>query len=305
MRIAFASCFDALSDGQQKVWGKVLAEKPDLLILLGDTIYMDFFPALGRPRKWSDEKFAAEMHRRYRAQWGVASFRSLLAEVPEVCAIWDDHDFAWNNSRGAGVSGKDFVPRERRLISRALYRQFLGALRTRPVIPAYPALPPLDVLKAEADIGIQESRDFGDVRVIMLDGRTFREKPGDGKTSLLGEAQRSWLSAQIANWPGLCVVCSGSTLYGSKESWDNYLDYAWLDGLAVGKFVVLSGDVHENVFRRHKGARGIVEVTSSGAARPGLGGDEGNFGTLDIAGPVIDVRLFDDEGLDREKRVIL
>jgi hypothetical protein len=306
MRIAFASCFDALADGRQEVWGKVRAEKPDLLVLLGDSIYMDFFPTLGRPRKWSDEKFAAEMHKRYKAQWAVPPFRELLAVVPEVCAIWDDHDFAWNNSRGAGVSGKDLVPKERRLVSRGLYQQFLAALRTRPLLQTYPDMPALDVLKAQPDMGIQESRDFGDVRVVMLDGRTFREKPRDDrKASLLGDAQRAWLSSQILNWPGVCVVCSGSTLYGGGESWSNYLDFSWLDNLVGGKFVVLSGDIHENVFRRHKGARGIVEVTSSGAARPGLGGDEGNFGTLDINGAVIDVRLFDGDGAEREKKVIL
>lgn len=45
MKIAFASCFDALKDAEQDVWFRVLDQKPEVLLLLGDSIYMDYFPS--------------------------------------------------------------------------------------------------------------------------------------------------------------------------------------------------------------------------------------------------------------------
>ncbi|GGE91401.1 hypothetical protein CR103_20145 [Massilia psychrophila] len=40
-------------------------------------------------------------------------------------------------------------------------------------------------------------------------------------------------------WDGLVVICSGSVMTGSEESWDKYVDYAWLLGLPAGHIIVL------------------------------------------------------------------
>ena len=79
MKIAFTSCCDALVDSEQIVWDRVRDQAPEALLLLGDTIYMDYFPHLGRPRKLSNQEFATEMYNRYKAQWRVESFRKLIA----------------------------------------------------------------------------------------------------------------------------------------------------------------------------------------------------------------------------------
>ena len=48
----------------------------------------------------------------------------------------------------------------------------------------------------------------------------------------------------------------------------------------------------------HKALDNLLEVTSSGAARPGFGGDSGNFGLLDVTGNQVKISLFGDKGLE-------
>ncbi|MDG4597059.1 MAG: alkaline phosphatase D family protein [Candidatus Contendobacter sp.] len=310
MKIAFTSCFDALVDPEQIVWDQVRAQAPEVLLLLGDTIYMDYFPHLGRPRKWSNQEFANEMYDRYRAQWGVESFRKLVASVKQVGLTWDDHDFAWNGSCGAGTKGKQAVPREKSRISKNLFLQFKGRVQQKNITSAYPNQPSLVQLLSGDDIGIQEAFDYGPVRIIMLDGRTYREDPDNGKDddemlvrSLLGKAQRTWLENQVEASNGLKLLCSGSTLTRSGESWDHYMDYQWLIDKRFKKTVVLSGDIHKNATQLHDGY--LFEVTSSGAALPRIGGGSGNFGILELEGGQAKIALYEKEGLDKQKTLPL
>lgn len=307
MKIAFASCFDALKDAEQDVWFRVLDQKPEVLLLLGDSIYMDYFPKLGQSREWDLQKFADEMYRRYAAQWDVASFRELVKSVDAIGVTWDDHDFAWNGSCGAGQEKKTGVPYEKKLISQNLHLQFREQLRQRPLLSTYPPQPAMPDLLTARSPGIEESFDYGNVRCIMLDGRSYRQDQDDNhETAMLGITQKKWLVNQIHQWNGISLVCSGSTLIRSKESWDNYSDYLWLMNQGFDKTIVLSGDIHENAFRRHKvSQQNLIEITSSGAARPGIGGDEGNFGLLNIQPNEIQVTLFDEEGPEISKTLLI
>ncbi|HEX9171781.1 MAG TPA: alkaline phosphatase D family protein [Telluria sp.] len=304
MKVAFTSCIDAVDDPAQPVWTTIKALAPDVILLLGDIMYMDYGLAilgsrrpLGWPRKVGNDVFAATMHERYKKQWSVPTFRDLLASGPQIGMVWDDHDFAWNNSRGLGSEKYFAVNEERRLIAQGLFRQFRDACKHADA-SSYPPMPSLEALLAAPEQGIQTSFDRGDVRFIMLDGRSYREDPNIGPDAdLLGYAQREWLLQQLGEWDGLVVISSGSVMTGSEESWSRYLDYAWLLGLASGRVLVLSGDIHKNVLpTRHSPS--LFEVTSSGAARPGLGGGFahvggacGNFGLLTI-GEQVAVTLY-------------
>lgn len=301
MKIAFASCFDALEAAHQPVWERIRRQQPEALLLLGDNIYMDYFPRLYQSKKWDLQRFADEMYRRYAAQWQVPGFRELLAGVKQVGSVWDDHDFAWNQSHGAGAVDKPFVEIDKRRISRALFEQYRQALgRSQDDYPAQPALAVL--LQGPAD-GIQTVFDHGGVRFILLDGRTFRtEARPDGSGTLHGEAQLAWLRGLVTGAPGVSLVASGSTLARSKESWDNYLDYEWLMAQRLPRLLLLSGDVHGNKARRHQLAGYTLhEATSSGVARPGLGGERGNFGVVTLQGGQANVQWFsEDEGDEPE-----
>lgn len=309
MEIAFTSCIDAIDDPVQPVWQSIQARKPDVLLLLGDIAYMDYGLAImgsdrpvGWPRKASNETFAKAMHDRYRKQWEVKSFRDLLASGIKLGVIWDDHDFAWNNARGAGTEKHFAVPKEKRLIAQGLFRQFQSACST-PLAPHYPAMPSLASLTGAAERGIQYNFDVGKLRFIMLDGRSFREDPNIAPdASMLGYEQREWLAGLLEEWKGkgLSIVCSGSVMSGSGESWDQYLDYSWLIKQQVDNLIVLSGDIHKNVLPvKHQ--TNIFEVTSSGAARRGLGGSlkhvggaRMNFGILTVGEDVV-VNLFSED----------
>jgi|CXWL01.1.fsa_nt_gi alkaline phosphatase D len=309
--IAFTSCFDAEEDQTQDVWNRINEKKPNILLLLGDSIYMDFgvWPLssrlLGWPRKASANEFAEVLYQRYRKQWSVESFRRLVASELKIGITWDDHDFAWNNSRGAGTEKKYSVPTEKRLISRNLFFQFKKVIQNGIADPDYPPMPNIEELKnGGPEIGIQESFDNGIARIIMLDGRSFRQDPNDvPDAEMHGRAQRSWLAEQLKSWEGIKVIGAGSVLTNSKESWDNYLDFQWLLDQPVEKVIVLTGDIHKNVAPiRHRDKPPLYEITSSGAARPGLGGNSGNFGILTINNDKnILVELFDGEKTEFSK----
>lgn len=324
MKIAFTSCFDVLDDNEQKVWRKVAEEDPDALVLLGDTIYMDFgLPGfsdhpLGKPRKWNDQKFADEMYRRYKLQSEVAFFREFVTSVQHIGVTWDDHDFAWNNTSGKGNSNsKKVVPRNKKLIAKALHLQFKDWIRTRPLPDAYPAQPTMQELLGTQDNGIEESFDIGGVRFLMTDGRYYREEKAVGSdpfdihggdddeelTSMLGAEQKGWLKAKINEWQGICVVCSGSTLTGRSEAWEQYNDLEWLSDQNFQRTIVLSGDIHKIASQKHKELDGLWEFVASGAARPGFGGDTGNFGIANVGDDEIDVALYDEDGLDKKKKI--
>ena len=305
MKIAFASCMDALDDKQQPVWDRIRERGPDALILLGDSVYMDFGLLgdrhLGWPRKASNQEFATALYQRYKLQWEVASFQNLLASGLKVGLIWDDHDFAWNDSRGAGTEKRRAVSAEKRSISRGLFLQFKSQLEQR--LPQYPAQPAPPASVPPADYaGINDSFDVGNVRFILLDGRSFREDPNDlANAEMHGRKQRLWLAEKIHSWKGIKVIGAGSVLTHSRESWDQYTDYAWLLAQNFEEVVVLTGDIHKNSPpQRHTKSPPLYEITSSGAARPGLGGASGNFGILEIA-DAVSVTLYSELQLSGNK----
>lgn len=318
MKIAFTSCANFQDYSSQPGWKRIQALAPDVLLLLGDQIYMDFgLPALGgdlyAPSKFSLGEFAFRMYDRYRQQFAEAHFHALLTTRKEmkVAAVWDDHDFAWNNACGGRCPElKPGEPETRmtedgklhkvsdwhKAVARALFMQFLGAVRDRDA--AYPK-PPFDFATlpeglATTQQGIQESFDLaaGTIRVVLLDTRYHRDCYLYPDARIMDEAQMSWLREQLDGPQELTLICSGSTLT-SAESWDDYPSS--LDDLkraAAGKRVlVLSGDIHQNDFRVHKNPHDknlpLFEAIASGLAVKGLKpfvylGDQENFGLLEI-----------------------
>lgn len=315
MKIAFTSCFDAEDDPVQVVWDRIAEQRPDVLLLLGDSIYMDFGikllgadRPLGRPRKFPLEKFAAVMHGLYARQWGVASFQRLVRGGVRLGMTWDDHDFAWNNSRGAGQQDDFTVPQEKRRIARGLFLQFRHALETLASGSPYPACPSLPELLAQPDAGIQSLFDVGEVRFIMLDGRSFRQDPSHTDppiSSMHGASQMAWLIDQLKAWPGIKVVGAGSVMSGADEAWEAYLDYARMLDEAPSRVIVLTGDIHHNRRPRDRRPLGahLYEITASGAARPGpfdrnprFLGASGNFGLLVVEHGQVEASLFEAGG---------
>ena len=268
MKIVFTSCMDAERDPVQPVWNRIAAEKPDVLMLLGDQIYMDWGD-LNEPKWLADlraelpkqtrtlKRFAKAMHRRYARQWAVESFRSMLRGLPHgrgedrLLVIWDDHDFAWNNSVGFDnpalpVPYKHGVLSEVKQVSRRLAVQFIDQLRNGVTSDArYPDMP-IDLLSA-ADVarGLSWQGQLGGSgpECLLLDGRWARTvRSGDPafeeprpleeaerdalkvEPRTLEEAQRDALKGAVAReGTGLLIVASGVPLVHdylmSQQDW--------------------------------------------------------------------------------------
>ncbi|GAB4202417.1 MAG: hypothetical protein Fur0019_00180 [Tibeticola sp.] len=298
MKIVFTSCMDAERVPQQPVWERIRRhEQPDLLLLLGDQIYMDW-GLFGTP--WRERilrrpaqgllDFGREMHRRYALQWGVASFRTLICSLPNraspqgLLLTWDDHDFAWNNALGVqGPEGdRHDVPEEVKAVSWQLVQQFERQLRTAAPSDPYPPLPDLTAGAAPPASGLFREVSLGANRpeLLLLDTRWSRTARAPG-ASLLDQAQRTRLLQRAAEESaGLLIVAAGSPMahdyVWSQDDWsDNgaglYREYAELTRAARRPVLFLGGDVHHNVYSGRLPAPGggpsrVVQLLSSGAA---------------------------------------
>lgn len=247
MKIAFTSCCDPWNDPIQAAWPHLAAKSPDILILLGDNMYMDY--GMGKnpyglydPRKFDDIDFAKVMHGNYAKQWAVPSFHTAISQIPKIYAIWDDHDFAWNNSRGVGTDNdaeeKEFVSKNKRDISKTLFEQFCSALTTKPSSNQYPGNPYLtgipEHLKNLPDTGIEQTISIVEInaKLHLLDGRSFRPKP-DKTISLLGAVQQNILNGKITEsaLDTIHLIASGTTL----KDWKSFSDRKWLKNIAKKK----------------------------------------------------------------------
>jgi alkaline phosphatase D len=287
MKIAFTSCMNHKPGHAQDVWQRIAAHEPDYLFLLGDQIYMDYFPNLREPEDWSDDYFAQRMTEKYTDQWAVPGFKELFAGMVArrdhgggVYGTWDDHDFAWNNACGKEVrtAKKD--------ISRKLFTTFM------------------QLAPASAGIFYSVPLQHAGQRIgkaIFLDTRWYSQPPGD-ESDLLGAAQLKFLEDELKNEDGYVLVCAGMPIRATGNGWMRYRDdYARFRALIQGRKVIfLSGDIHENAFLPPAGQTKMFEVISSGAfvTKYELVGRRENFAILEYTPGATDIKHFDKDGLE-------
>lgn len=297
MKLVFASCMDAEREPVQPVWDHIRTfEQPDALALLGDQIYMDWGD-LGEPNLahrmrnglLSLDKFANRMHDRYAAQWRVDSFRRLVCSIPQrhqpgrLIVCWDDHDFAWNNSLGAGPDNRNLVPHTVRSVARRLFAQFVHHLRTGADHTSYPERP-ADVLVPWPEGGVGEHGHLpnSSLPYRLLDNRWNRSaRLTEQQGHMLEESERNELMADVARSEGLLVVLGGTPLAHdhlfSEQSWHSvtegdYSEYRDLLTKARRPVLYLGGDVHHNVWSGRllhpdtAQPSQVLQVLSSGAA---------------------------------------
>lgn len=294
--IVFASCMSIQGSETQPVWQEAAAHKPEWLILCGDNIYMDYWPDGGQSRPWDPARFAAEMHQRYAQQFAVPSFRTLVKSIPanQVIGVWDDHDFAWDNCFG---TDSDFLMPIKKKIATAMYHHYFAALNQRP-LPAN--LPELDIPDPANPPGgnrdIYRSFEIGPLRVLVCDGRSFREDNSSGNTaaSLLGATQEEWLYSELARQSGPYLLVTGSTMTeGDDQSWDAYPVFfrnRFLPAVRDKLIIFLAGDVHENRLPPRVPHWPVEVVSSAAVLNPVL--LKRNFGVLDVSGDEVKIFLY-------------
>ncbi|MGW6400766.1 alkaline phosphatase D family protein [Streptomyces sp. NPDC055134] len=243
VRIAFGSCRwaappaddhdpvgpDALDTLATELAAAPDAERPDVLLLLGDQVYADetspatrrYLAARRDLRDAPGNQVAdyEEYTRLYYESWLDPDVRWLLSTVPS-CMIFDDHDVIddWNTSASwlAEIRATDWW-NERILSGLMSYwvHQHLGnlapaELAADPVYAAVRADPDgTDALRefaARADTDATSvrwsyRRDFGRVRLLMVDTRAARVL-AETDRSMLDPTEAAWLREQALESPG-------------------------------------------------------------------------------------------------------
>ncbi|MER5755084.1 alkaline phosphatase D family protein [Streptomyces sp. NPDC002088] len=222
---------DALDSLAARITAGPGGERPDVLVLLGDQVYADEIS--DATRRWlaarrdlreapgAEVADYEEYTRLYYESWLDPEVRWLLSTVPS-CMIFDDHDVIddWNTSAAwlAGMRATCWW-QERVLSGLMSYwvHQHLGnlspaelatdalyaAVRDTPdgteVLRAFAARADAD----PASVRWSYRRDFGRVRLLMVDTRAARVLDEGGRAMLdPGEAQ--WLRAQALDAPESC-----------------------------------------------------------------------------------------------------
>ncbi|MDM0053023.1 hypothetical protein [Variovorax sp. J22R115] len=271
----------------QVVWGQLADHAPDYLFLLGDQIYMDFWPHLGEPETWSEEKLEQVMRRKYLTQWEDPGCSALFAQLRShqdqdggVYATWDDQDFAWNNANGVDVS------MAKKSISRRVFAE-----RWQLDLPQVGD--GIDYAVPLWDGGIKIGK------AIFLDTRWYREEEGD-EQALLSETQFQFLESELAGCTGLTLICGGTPMRAKGNGWVAYRrDYRrFMDILGDRKAIYLTGDIHENAFLPPSSGTKLYEIVCSGAAivKSKAIGRCQNYAILDVSSDFLTVSLFDRRG---------
>lgn len=332
-RVGFASCaridykdyfehqppckLDA-KDFKQPVWGQITDQHRqrnlDAMLLLGDQVYSDYKAKNdwggGRPKTWAPQLFHDLMYTMYQSQYNaVTGFKSLFNDLKnsntKIGAVWDDHDFGYNNGSGLEPLFMDKLGS-----TKALFEQFVATLSDPK--DAYPLKPPVPLHMPTTGIEriINPIKLGSDAEIVLLDGRFYRSLKEGNNGELLGQGQWDALKLKLKNWDSrkLLIVCLGSTYsvrgLFADQSWKNtlagapYANFDEFTRMAKSKRIIfLSGDIHKNKFIDHGG---FCEVISSGAYLPGKG-DKSKFGLLDIYAERVEVKLF--EGNRIEKKI--
>ncbi|MFH8236354.1 alkaline phosphatase D family protein [Streptomyces sp. NPDC018321] len=220
---------DALDTLSARIAADPQAARPDVLLLLGDQVYADEIS--DATRRWiagrrgladppGDQVADYEEYTRlYYESWLDPEVRWLLSTVPS-CMIFDDHDVIddWNTSEAwlADMRATDWW-RERLLsglMSYWVYQQ-LGNLSPAELAadPLYAAVRDVpdgtDVLRtfaarADADpasVRWSYRRDFGRVRLLMVDSRAARVLKED-RRAMLDPGEAAWLREQVLDGRG-------------------------------------------------------------------------------------------------------
>jgi len=259
----------------ERVWDTVRGENPDLLLLLGDNVYID------------DPQTPAMQHYCYYRRQSRPEFSRLVATTA-VYSIWDDHDFGTNDCSGGPQIDKP-----------AWKRPVWNVFKNNWVNPGYGG--------GEDQPGCWYDFYVGDVHFVMLDGRYYRNhKAGDdGHSTMLGPVQRAWLLETIANSRGkLLVLCSPvpwvfKAKGDSKDTWNGFREerHKIFDFLAEHKIegvVLISADRHRSDLWKIERENGypLYEFNSSRLTNQHVHGemkaaefsynDKQSFGTVDI-----------------------
>ena len=229
----------------EHMWSTIAKTSPDLLLLLGDNVYID------HPKHPDVQRYC------YHRRQASPPYRALTARVPTF-SIWDDHDFGTNDCKGGPAVD---TPPWKRDVWDVFVENWAN--------PGYGG--------GVERPGCWYSFSWGAVDFFMLDGRAYRERPkGDGSSSMLGPHQLRWLKQGLKDSKAVFkVICSPvpwatGTKGKSKDTWDGHPQeragiYRFLSEHRITGVVQLSADRHRSDawLNQRPGGYPIYEFNSS------------------------------------------
>ena len=227
---------------KEHMWTTIEDCDPDLLLLLGDNVYID---------DPTNETYQRYLYYRRQCQ---PDFRRLVASSA-VYSIWDDHDFGKDDCHGGPLVDKP-----------AWKRPVWHVFQENWVNPNYGG--------GDATPGCWYEFAWGDVQFIMLDGRYYRDpKPDDGSApTMLGPAQKAWLKQTLlASNARVKVLCSPVPFSGGNpDKWTGFPEerdeiFSFIEANAISGVMMLSADRHRSdlLVHRRKNGRRYYEFMSS------------------------------------------
>lgn len=285
----------------QPVWDQIATQRPDILVLLGDSIYLDINN--DHPQYLDDDAFGQRLHTRYLELISQPQFRALIEQLGpgKTFTVWDDHDFLWDDAPGA-LWREVPMQRDKIRISTAFHEAFRRALSLGLSQGSFPLdyQAPIFWDLKQGNLLTESVRLNHQLMLHLCDVRSFRTVTSftlpEADRTILGSAQKLRIASQIQASPAdtIHLIASGSTI----KDWKNFrFDFEWLLELASQhQIIVLSGDIHRNsVDAFYTGGLPLHEVTSSGAAvrdAVSLGQLQQNYGVLEVGADSTSVRLF-------------
>lgn len=288
-RVAIVSCARIQSVNPQRVWSEIEKQRPDLVLLIGDIVYLD-----ERHRQHKSQS----MEDIFKKQWQEPNFKRLINKVPYF-AIWDDHDAGTNNPylNTTFEHSKRFFS----ALNKEARKGFLKRIYNRENIDLYNTIDLDSLTTIRGNIEINQASNFdklntidyafkmNGVQFVMLDGISSRTFPSHKSGEIISDEQFVWLENTLSQHNGPNILSTGASLELSSSSW------GWKKGyknqynrltkiLNKHDVTVLTGDIHRNATVEPDGrTRLFHELVSSGAAISQK--NQGNYLILDIEKP--------------------
>ncbi|AYA38631.1 alkaline phosphatase family protein [Hymenobacter oligotrophus] len=268
--------------GDYGIFTAIDQQKPDLMLWLGDNVYL-------READWNTRTGIWHRNAHTRA---LPEMQPLLAHTHNY-ALWDDHDYGPNDS------GYSFAHKQ---LTLEAFKQFWAN-------PNY----------EQGGGGITGTFQWNDVQFFLMDDRWLRaaNKLPTANASYLGESQVRWLLDALASSTATFkFVAVGGQVLNPAKVFENYSNYEQersrlLEAIAAARIpgvIFLSGDRHHTELTRLERSNGypLYDLTVSPlTSAPALGArDEANtsrvngtlvtqrnFAILDVSGPHFDRRL--------------
>lgn len=224
--IALLSCVHDDAYEPAPTWDRLREKDPDILLLIGDTPYID-------------ATNLDYQHRRYREFFSVSELQNIIQSIP-LYSVWDDHDFGKNDTDG-NLPGKEN--------SRTAFTHYRAN-------PSY----------GNGKQGIYTSFRRGPVEVFILDVRWFAgTEPSPtqpDKVSILGIDQWDWLKKGLKNSDAefkvlaSSMIWNGATRPNKPDHWGNYPHekealFNFIGENDISGVVLIGGDIHRSRILRY------------------------------------------------------